>query len=210
MKSYIKSTIIFTTILFLSGCTHEEDSKPSEKHDFLPEGLESLEFLSLNDQRLATAVKSLDEQFNNKNEKLFLSRRGNVKAARLFSYHNGSTAVAFSFENDDNYIFTQILRPESDKEVDFILAQIVHLDPGDRSKTSIYFNSLKFDRSYAYNPGSNISVYGWGSWGKCMENAMDKLFYDWEEAPFATFGCWVFSPFCVIGAGLGCLVKEIT
>lgn len=68
----------------------------------------------------------LNDQGNKKgNLKLFLSRSGNVKDARLFSYHNGSTAVAFSFENDNNHIFTQILKPESREEVDFIMAQIV-------------------------------------------------------------------------------------
>jgi hypothetical protein len=127
----------------------------------------------------------------------------------LFSYQNGSTAVAFSFENDDRNIFTQVLKPESGKEADFIVAQIAYLDPLDRSKTSITFNSLKFDRGFTYNPGSNISVYGWSSWGKCMRDSIDKLFDDWEDAPVATFGCWVLSPLCVIGAGLACLVKEL-
>jgi len=48
------------------------------------------------------------------------------------------------------------------------------------------------------------------SWGKCMDRATDKLFDDWEEEPVATFGCRVFSPFCVIGAGLTSSIKETT
>jgi hypothetical protein len=42
-----------------------------------------------------------------------------------------------------------------------------------------------------------------------MKESMDKLFDDWEEEPIATFGCWIFSPLCVIGAGLGCAIKEL-
>lgn len=212
MRICITLTFVLTTILFFNGCTHlEEDSKFSEKQNNLPEGLESLEILSLNDQRLTMAMKSLDERLNKiTNKKLFVSRRGNVKDARLLSYQNGNTAVAFSFENDDDNIFTQILNPGSGKEVDFILAQIVSLDPADRRKTTIRFNSLKFDRGFVYNPGSDISVFGLKSWGKCMKDAMDKLFDDWEEDPVGTFGCWIMSPFCVVGAGLACLIKEIT
>lgn len=42
-----------------------------------------------------------------------------------------------------------------------------------------------------------------------MKNAMDQLFDDWDNDPVGTFGCWMMSPFCVVGAGLAWLVKEI-
>ena len=96
------------------------------------------------------------------------------------------------------------------KEVEFIHAQIVHLDPVDRNRTSITFKSLKSENGFSYNPSLDNSVYGWKSWGSCMRKAMDKLFDVWENDPVGIFGCWVMSPFCVVGAGLACLVKEVT
>lgn len=50
------------TILLFSGCADlEENSSFPEQYDNSPEGLENLEVLSLDDQRLAGALQSLDE-----------------------------------------------------------------------------------------------------------------------------------------------------
>jgi hypothetical protein len=81
MRAYIKLASVLTTILLFNGCTQlEEDSKLSEEQDYLPEGLTHSEVLPLNDQRLATAIESLDGQLNKgMNQKLFLESRGECK-----------------------------------------------------------------------------------------------------------------------------------
>lgn len=67
MKACIRSTLVFMTILLLNGCADlEENSRISKQNDYSPEGLQNLEVLSLNDQRLASALQSLDEQLSKK------------------------------------------------------------------------------------------------------------------------------------------------
>lgn len=107
-------------------------------------------------------------------------------------------------------MFVQIL--DSGKEADFILANYNKYNPVDKNKPSISFRSLNTGEEYLYNTydsqlnSNRASIRGWG---KCMKESMDKLFDDWENDPVGTFGCWVLSPFCVVGAGLGCAIKEI-
>ncbi|MEX2565468.1 MAG: hypothetical protein WD431_05970 [Cyclobacteriaceae bacterium] len=75
------------------------------------------------------------------------------------------------------------------------------------------FRSLKSGDQYFYNSSyieNNSDGPSFRGWGKCMKSSMDKLFDDWEDDPVGTFGCWVLSPFCVVGAGLGCAIKEIS
>lgn len=59
------------------------------------------------------------------------------------------------------------------------------------------------DLNYYYNSSNNLKEDG-GSWGDCMDEAMDDLYDDWGDDPVGTFACWATGPLCAIGGALAC------
>src|SRR5690606_9195208 len=94
--------------------------------------------LPLDDPRITVALNSLDEKLGKMpNGRMPTMARSDISEAKLYAYKNGGTAVAFSFEADPSNVYAQLLSPTMGREMDFIQAQIVNIDPSDRSKTSI-------------------------------------------------------------------------
>jgi hypothetical protein len=168
--------------------------------------------LSPDDPLVVGALSSLnqiiiDQKISGKS----LRVSNNLGDVGLFEYENGRSAVSFTFEDRNEDVFVQIL--DAGKESDFILANFNEFKASDKSKPSISFRSLNTGNQFIYNSevqGLNTDGPSLRGWGKCMDSAIDKIFDDWEDDPVGTFGCWVLSPLCVVGAGLGCAVKELS
>jgi hypothetical protein len=47
------------------------------------------------------------------------------------------------------------------------------------------------------------------SWGSCMDDAIDRLYDDWEDDPAGTLSCWLTGPLCVIGGGIACGIQQL-
>jgi hypothetical protein len=220
MKPTIHSLFVIVFTLVLISCKNIVE-EPSQITQFEPEEalnkLVGFVELKPNDPLVFDAVHSLiskmDEIYKEKTsnfDKSLSNRLDRINEVGMFQYENGGSALAFSFQNATNEVYVQILN--SGRETDFILADYNRYNPIDRNKPSISFRSLYTGEEYLYNTRNPELISDRGSlrgWGKCMKESMDKLFDDWEDEPVATFGCWVFSPLCVIGAGLGCAIKEL-
>lgn len=220
MKPIIK--LLFSVVLILSSISCKNIvEEPANITKFEPEKTlnKVIGFTELtpNDPLVDDAIHSLISKMDKiskdttSNFSMNLSNRLNrINEVGMFQYENGGSALAFNFQNATNEVYVQILN--SGKESDFIMANYNRNNPIDKNKPSISFRSLYTGEEYLYNThdpeliSDRASLRGWG---KCMKESMDKLFDDWEEEPISTFGCWILSPFCVIGAGLGCAVKEL-
>ena len=167
--------------------------------------------LSTNDLLIVNALNSLNQKtIDNKISSNSLRVLDNLGDVGLFEYENGRSAVSFTFNDRTENVFVQVL--DSGKESDFIIANFNEHRATDKSKPSISFKSLNSGSLFLYNSREEAGqISGRASlrgWGRCMDSSIDKLFDDWEDDPVGTFGCWVLSPLYVVGAGLGCAVKE--
>ncbi|MDN3690489.1 hypothetical protein [Cyclobacterium jeungdonense] len=213
MKTIVKLILVLPMMVFWScGDFMEEDinsnfqdSIDSQNH------VKNFKNLSPEDPLVISALSSLNQKSNDKNpSSISLRVSNNLGDVGLFEYENGRSAVSFTFKDDNEEVFVQVL--DSGKESDFILANFNEYSAKDKSRPSISFRSLNTGNQFIYNSeklGLNSDGPSLKGWGNCMDSAIDKLFDDWDNDPVGTFGCWVLSPFCVVGAGLGCAIKEI-
>lgn len=216
MKPKIK--LVFTVVFILSiSCNNlmEEPAYDSELTlEEEPKQMVGFTELAPDNPMVIKAIQSLASKLSEISpDSAYLgsfNRFNRVNEVGIFQYENDVSALAFNFENARDQVFVQIL--DSGAESDFILANYNNLRPIDTSRPSISFRSINTGEEFFYNTRDFHYISERGNlrgWGKCMKESIDKLFDDWEEEPVATLGCWILSPFCVIGAGLGCAIKEL-
>jgi hypothetical protein len=46
------------------------------------------------------------------------------------------------------------------------------------------------------------------SWSKCMKQAINDLYNDWDNDPVGTFACWASGNLCAFGAAAACTIKS--
>lgn len=64
------------------------------------------------------------------------------------------------------------------------------------------------ENDFIYNPYVMTKKAG-GTWGECMDKAIDELYDDWVDDPVGTFSCWLTGPLCAIGGGIACGLQQL-
>ncbi|MBD3630005.1 hypothetical protein [Cyclobacterium sp.] len=152
MKPTVKLILVFPMLLFwFCGDFMEEDinsnfqnSSDAQNH------VKNFKNLSPEDPLVISALSSLNQKSNDKKPpNISLRVSNNLGDIGLFEFENGRSAVSFTFQDEYEEVFVQVL--DSGKEADFILANFNEYNAKDRSRPSISFKSLNSGNQFIYN-----------------------------------------------------------
>lgn len=156
-------------------------------------------------------IQSITEEHTSILHSDFISSKLNKKK---MSSNSGNDFAIYHFKNDykavlayDGHAVYAIVKNSEGKKVEKIIADFTQLD----SRNTVVVNYLLSGKSQTITVGNKNENYlkAAESWGSCMDDAVDQLYDDWEEAPVGTFSCWVTGPLCVIGGGIACGIQQI-
>jgi len=213
MEKSIGKLILMTIIISsLSTFSCQNDNKiKSDDHyvlnsfySGLPDGVEVVRIISKNHPLFLDALNS----FALKDVEI-----ESVAEICIYEYTNGVNAVLISDIHEN--IFAYLVNNRNMAEIESFKARVDFCESRKfTDKTILPFvkiNSLNSDLEYEFNPGNMQLKSGDedATWSKCMEEAMELLYNDWEDDPAGTLVCRVTGPLCAIGAALACLLQQI-
>lgn len=113
-----------------------------------------------------------------------------------------------------DHIFAYVLNSNNGNFIDSFITDIEYITKlveGEEVKElKVNIQSIEHDIDYEYSSSNSDDLKeAGGSWGECMDDAMDELFNDWEDDPVGTFTCWVSAQSCLVGAGLACGIQQL-
>jgi len=113
----------------------------------------------------------------------------------IYFYKSGESAVVVS-DDKGNTVFTYIVNTNTNKKLETLVTN--------------YTYTIGAPPTYVVTSSSgnhNSASQDGTTWGNCMDNAIDELYDDWDDAPVETFACWMTGPLCAIGGGLACGIQ---
>jgi hypothetical protein len=194
-------------VFFCFSCSQLDlDRTIDQKIEILPEGVVLFSQIDRNDPKLERALLSLNKKLKINHSRLNFNNIINISH---FQYENGLESIVFSFSDEIDRVYGQIINPINGEEKEFIIADFDY-ENAYNGRPSITFSSINSELKYIYSPfPANYHNSRINSWGSCMKDAIDKLYDDWEDDPIGTFGCWATGVSCLYGGAIACGIKSL-
>jgi hypothetical protein len=203
----MKKLIFIISIILITSVSCEKNDSKVNNQDFVIQTftnnsqseVDSVQLISAKHPLLAIAIHS--EYFSKSN----IAIEEITPTYGIYYYKNGTAAVLVCDKEGKN-VFAYIFNSKTNKFVDAFTA-IINKPSSKKAKLSSNESLLKIRSVTSGNVLLDYKVSDINSkgWGNCMRGAVKLLFDDWDNDPGGTFTCWVLSPLCVIGGGIGCV-----
>ncbi len=125
-------------------------------------------------------------------------RSSSTNENAVYYFSNNSVA---SLTYDGLNVYATVF-DENGSEIDNIIADFSAVD----TQNIVTINYLNRDEVQVVSINSSATNRSWGS---CMDDAIDRLYDDWNDDPVGTFSCWVTGPLCAIGGGIACGIQQL-